>query len=74
MCSKLGQCINYSSSIGHFLNHYLVTSQKWEGAVLQLHDNTFQDWQHGCNVQKEQGDGLEYGGGREVDGMMNGMR
>lgn len=36
----------------------MITSQKWEGAVLQLHDNTFQDWQHGSDVQKDQDDWL----------------
>lgn len=34
------------------------TSQKREGTVLQLHDNTFQNWKHGSNVQKEQDDWL----------------
>lgn len=47
----------------------MVTSQKGEGTVLQLHDNTIQDWQHGRNVQKEQDDWLG-----EVGSGMNGMR
>lgn len=44
----------------------MVTSQEWEGTVLQLHDNTLQDRQHGCDVQKEQDDWLAEGGGKEV--------
>lgn len=36
----------------------MFTFQKWEGTVLQFHDNTFQNRQHGCNVQKEQDDWL----------------
>lgn len=52
-------------SISHSLT---VTFQKWESTVLQLHDNTLQDWQHGSDVQKEQYDWLREGGG------MNGMK
>lgn len=36
----------------------MVTFQKWEGTVLQLHDNAFQDGQHGRDVQQDQDDGL----------------
>lgn len=52
----------------------MVTSQKWEGTVLQLHDNTLQDWQHGRNVQKEQDDWLTEGGRQKGGSGMNSMK
>lgn len=41
----------------------MFTFQKWDGTVLQLHDNTFQNWKHGSDVQKEQDDWLTGAGG-----------
>lgn len=36
----------------------LLTSQEWEGAILQLHDDAIQHRQHGRDVQQDQDDGL----------------
>lgn len=38
-----------------------VTFQKWEGTVLQFHNNTLQDWHHRCNVQEDKDEGLKIG-------------
>lgn len=46
----------------------MITFQKRESTVLQLHDNTIQDGQHGRNVQKEQHDGLAEEAGEEEGG------
>lgn len=35
-----------------------LTPQKWEGAVLQLHDDSVQNRQHWRDVQQDQDDGL----------------
>lgn len=39
---------------------WFLTPQKWEGAILQLHDNSVQHWQHGGDVQQDQDDWLEH--------------
>lgn len=44
----------------------MITFQKREGTVLQLHDYTFQDRQHGGNVQQQQDDWLPEEKGNNV--------
>lgn len=39
--------------------HWWLTPQQWEGAVLQLHDDSIQHWQHGRDVQQDQDDWLK---------------
>lgn len=41
------------------VTHSGLTPQQWEGAVLQLHDDSVQHRQHGGDVQQDQDDGLK---------------